>query len=233
MRVVGVDENGLGPLLGPLIVTAVSVEVEAYDAPRLQALGARLGLGDSKQTAGTGRMRRAESFALAWIERVTGACPIDVDELYRLLALDGIDALRAPCPSAPTAKQCWGEALALPTFGGDPGEGRAWVDALESAGVVPRHARAVLACVGHLNTELRAGRNKLRVDLRAFEELLLDASLARARELEGAAQAPSTILGLCGALSDRNCIVELAQSAALQGGVTGSANGPRGAQMCQ
>src|SRR5688572_2511920 len=60
MIVVGVDENGLGPRLGPLIATAVALDVQDYDATRLRRVGARIGVGDSKTTSAFGAMAHAE-----------------------------------------------------------------------------------------------------------------------------------------------------------------------------
>lgn len=189
MRVVGVDENGLGPLLGPMICTALSMETPpAYDAQALVALGKELGLGDSKQTSGFGSMRRAEALSLASVEALTGVLPRDLDGLLEAITLEGTRPMRTRCPSAQTAEHCWGATIALPIFGGDVQEGRAWLERLRAAQLVPRRLRSVVACVKHLNDELGQGRNKLRVDLRAFEDLLLDAHDASG----------SSLLALCG-----------------------------------
>ena len=67
MLIVGVDENGLGPRLGPLVATAVALDASArgYDAARLRRIALRAGIGDSKATSGFGAMANAEGIALA------------------------------------------------------------------------------------------------------------------------------------------------------------------------
>lgn len=178
MLVVGVDENGLGPRLGPLVATAMTLEVRgSYDAGRLRRRGLALGVTDSKQVSGFGNMAFAESVALALVERSEGVPMSDADAFLAALCLDPRSAL--PCPDHGTARQCWSQSVGLPAFGGDPAEGREVLRKLEGRGTVRlRRVRSAVACSGVLNRELEGGRNKLRVDLALFEGLVLDARRA-------------------------------------------------------
>jgi ribonuclease HII len=172
--VVGVDENGLGPLLGPLVTTAVTLEVARYQPERHGNIGRELGIDDSKATAGFGQMRVAEGLALAVFERLWGHTPRDVDALFEGLLLDRPSALRGHCPSRSQA-QCWSVQPALPCFGGDLAEGRAVLVGLAARGVRLVHARSALACTGTLNRLLRAGQSRVEVDLELMERLVIDA----------------------------------------------------------
>ncbi len=174
MLITGVDENGLGPLLGPLVVTAVTLEVPRYRGPRWLAVGRDLGIDDSKSTAGFGKMAVAEGLALAVCERLTGRAPSDVDELFGMLALHGPAVLRARCPRD-TEAQCWASSIALPCFGGVLSRGAAVLDALRARGAELAHARTAIACAGKLNTELERGTSRVGLDLSLMEQLVLDA----------------------------------------------------------
>ncbi len=188
MWIVGVDENGLGPRLGPLVATALTIEVERYDMSALEAAGAALHVGDSKRVSGFGRMAHAESLALALAEAAAGHVPTDADMLLEAIGLDAVAALRARCPDdGATARQCWPQ-LPLPAFGGDLARGRNVLDALANEGVHVHRVRTAVVCAGALNDALAAGSTKLRVDLELFERLILD---ARAR-------CSSDVLALCG-----------------------------------
>jgi ribonuclease HII len=183
LYVVGIDENGLGPRLGALVATAVTIELDAYDARSLARRGARAGIGDSKATAGFGKMAMAESVSLALAELELGHVPRSVDELLDVIAVDGSLALRARCPSS-TAAQCWSEAMPLPVFGGDVDEGRRALGKLARAGVRVRRARSALACTRAYNEGVDRWGSKLRVDLSLFEQLMADARAASHTDLE-------------------------------------------------
>jgi len=180
--VVGVDENGLGPLLGPLVATAVTLDVDDYQAPRLQRLGERIGVHDSKQTAGFGQMAWTESVVLSLLGSLHGKAPATFDELLTMISLDSIDLLMSPCPRS-THAQCWSHALRLPLFGGDATIGAAALEQLRRTGVEVTHARTALACAGRLNASYAMGGTRLSVDLGLFERLLLDARAQRDRDL--------------------------------------------------
>lgn len=180
MIVVGVDENGLGPILGPLVTTAVSFELSRYSPARHATVGRELGIDDSKATAGFGQMAQAEGLALALIEQLYGQPVQDVAALFECLLLDSPSSLQAPCPSS-AKPQCWSVPLALPCFGGDLPAGRAMLGGLQKRGLRPVHVRSALACTGSLNTRLRAGQSRVEVDLELMERLVLD---ARARVAE-------------------------------------------------
>ncbi|MFO0680999.1 MAG: hypothetical protein U0234_03060 [Sandaracinus sp.] len=182
LLVLGIDENGLGPRLGPLVATGVVLEVAAYDARALARRGARAGIGDSKATAGFGRMAAAESVSLALAERAISRVPETVDELLAAIAVDGAEALRAPCPAS-TAAQCWSEVLPLPVFGGDVAEGRKALAKLARAGVEVRRARSAIACARAFNEGVDRWGSKLRVDLALFESLMRDARASLATDL--------------------------------------------------
>lgn len=173
----GIDENGLGPRLGPLVATAATIEVRRYDPEAMTTLGTSLGIGDSKRHSAFGHMAHAEGLALA-LAAGRGAPPADADAFLAALSLDGLLALRTPCPDPITARPCWERPLALPAFGGDVARGRELLAALKDGGVTFRRVRTTLACAGVLNAWLAGGRTKLTLDLHLFERLLLDARLA-------------------------------------------------------
>lgn len=183
MFVLGIDENGLGPRLGSLVATGVVVEVERYDARALVRRGARVGIGDSKATAGFGKMAAAESVALALAEDALGRVATTVDELLEAVAVDGALPLRARCPAG-TAGQCWSEPIALPVFGGDRALGREALRKLARGGVRVVRARSAIACARAFNEAVDTWGSKLRVDLSLFEQLMRDARRAAGADLE-------------------------------------------------
>jgi len=169
----GVDENGLGPQLGPLVATSVGLEMPRYARGALCARGLRLGLTDSKATGGFGRMGFIESVALALLKRGGLGHPACADGLLDRVWPDSRRHLRTCCPDDRTAKQCWAVDLPLPALGGDPGYGDALLDRLmgrSSLRIADVQSR--IACAGVLNAKLAAGRNKLMVDLELFEDLI-------------------------------------------------------------
>ena len=174
MLVMGVDENGLGPRLGPLVATSLTLQTPSYERASLCARGLRLGLTDSKQTGGFGKMGFAESVALALLARTrTAELPGSADALLERIFPDVHRRLRARCPDAATAAQCWGVDLRLPVFGGDPGYGAQLLDRLIGRSQLRLvDVRSRVACAGMLNARLGDGKNKLDVDLELFEELI-------------------------------------------------------------
>jgi ribonuclease HII len=191
---VGVDENGLGPRLGPLIATSITLEVANYERAPLRRLGARIGIADSKQTSGFGQMAAAEGLALALVEMLSTRVPADMDELLAAVSIDGLDALRAPCPPAAFA-QCWSHDVRLPTFGGDIARGRKQLARLAKHGVRCVAARSTLACAGVVNAEMRRLGSRTSVDLSLFERLVLEARALAPHDL-------AIVLGMVGGIRD-------------------------------
>ena len=173
MLVTGVDENGLGPRLGPLVATSLTLETPRYARSVLCDRGLRLGLTDSKEAGGFGRMGFTESVALALLRRAPDGPPRSADRLLDRVFPDVQPRLKSCCPDASTAEQCWGVDLALPAFGGDPAFGASLLDRLVGRSrlrVVDVQSR--IACAGVLNARSMAGKNKLAVDLELFEDLI-------------------------------------------------------------
>ncbi|MEM7433931.1 MAG: hypothetical protein AAF436_02175 [Myxococcota bacterium] len=195
MLVMGVDENGLGPRLGPLVATSVVLEVPHYRRAALSARGLGLGLTDSKDTGGFGRMAFTESVALALLGR-TGSVPATADDLLRRLWPAASSSLRACCPNDRTAAQCWRVDTALPAFGGERAEGDALLDRLTGRSCLRLvEVRSRLACAGMLNEKRAAGSNKLDVDLSMFEELIEAARAERGQPI-------TVICGMIGGIRD-------------------------------
>ena len=209
MWVVGVDENGLGPRLGPLVATAVTIEVTDYRPARLARHGLALGVRDSKQAGGFGRMAAMEAIALPIVRAALGDVA-DADALIDRLVLGGRSALQTDCPPGPNPA-CWGHPPALPAFAGPghpPGARRACATrsprpedgkpgraadgdifaALARRGIRVASVQSALLCAGALNAAMTAGQSKLDLDLHLFERLVLAAR----------AQAPEEISAICG-----------------------------------
>lgn len=198
MLVVGIDENGLGPLLGPLTTTAVTLRFStSYRAESFRDRGLALGLTDSKASAATRKMRFAESVSLALLARTLGRVPTHASELFGLLHLDGPLGLVAPCPDASSRILCHGPDRVLPTYGGSLEEGDEALSPLEKgrSRLEILRVRTVFTCAGRLNREFDAGRNKLVVDLAAMERLALDARDATGKPV-------TAICGMVGGIRD-------------------------------
>jgi ribonuclease HII len=175
---VGVDENGLGPRLGPLIVTGVLAEVtDGSAAARIEDPSAwPAGCGDSKRLSSFHDSRLGE----AWARIILGERGVPCDTPRRLIArlsLDNEAFLKAPCPHLHAA-QCWGTAEETFTSGDGAVDSaplavatRAWSE-LERLGIRVRDVRSVVVCTRRLNDALAIGKSRFDVDLECMERLV-------------------------------------------------------------
>jgi len=173
---VGIDENGLGPRLGPLVVTAVWAQTWGAGeqrAARRPRGGLRLRLGDSKKLAHFGDATLGEAWARAIAARMGDAPPAAPEPLIRALSLDAGEVLRSPCPEQ-HAEQCW--STADEKFAADPElvtEVERDLAKLEAQGIRVLQAACVLVCAKRLNDAAAAGLSRFDLDLHAMERLAL------------------------------------------------------------
>jgi ribonuclease HII len=187
----GIDENGLGPRLGPLIVTAVGARTSGSgnDRAERRARGAmRARLGDSKKLISRGDTALGEAWARAIAQRMGMTAASGPDGLIHALSLDGADVLRERCPPDHT-EQCWntsGEAFAAD----DALVARVGLDLAKLAhqGIDVLYVACVVTCARRLNDEIARGLTRFHVDLHAMERLALD----------GRARAQHDVVATCG-----------------------------------
>jgi ribonuclease HII len=182
---IGIDENGLGPRLGPLVVTAVVADTSGEGTARAEARpkGAlRKRLDDSKKLVSYGDSALGEAWARAIAKRM--AAPAGTpEELVHALSIDPAEMLRSPCPGDHHA-QCWnayGEAFAC-----EPkllAQVERDLEKLEAAGVNILHARCVIACTRRLNEYVARGQTRFHADLHAMERLALAAREGAGRDV--------------------------------------------------
>jgi ribonuclease HII len=191
---VGVDENGLGARLGPLIVTAVLAEVSAAGqvllarAPRGKL---RQDLGDSKRLVSHANATLGE----AWARALTGDRWPTPRALFEHLSFEGPESLQKDCPSH-IARQCWGT-------GGEAFESSqelcariaGHVRTLRQRGVEVREVLVASTCTQRLNRARQRGQNRFVSDLHAMEALLLELRQRAGRDL-------SAVCGKVGGMTD-------------------------------
>ena len=186
MFVVGVDENGLGPRLGPLIVTAVTAEATNEAGLRIANKPARGGaasrLADSKQLVAYGDSALGEAWARALMPEA--ASP---EALLDSLFLDPTHVLQRPCPRDHMA-QCWRAGEGFEST--DEAVALVKKDAarLEKRGLRLVRAEVAFVCTRTLNDAAAKGLSRFVVDLNTMERLVLS---ARAR-------AGSDVQAICG-----------------------------------
>lgn len=169
---VGVDENGLGARLGPLVVTAVLAEVTAagqsvFNRPLRGKI--RQDLGDSKRLVSHSNVSLGE----AWARVLTGDSWATPQALFEHLSREGSSSLRKDCPSH-VESQCWGAV------------GEAFVSSHEVCDRLRRHVaklrergvdvvlvQVASTCTQRLNRARQSGGNRFVSDLHAMEELLI------------------------------------------------------------
>lgn len=187
---VGIDENGMGPRLGPLIVTSVLAEVDAAGAKWVSSKtrgSFAKRMGDSKKLVAFDDSALGEAWARV-ISARSGGNARTPQELLGDIMLDPEEALRKPCPGH-HADLCWGtegESFAatddtLKACSKD-------LEKLEKKGVRIRGVRVAVICTRRLNEAATRGLSRFDVDLHTMERLAL-----RAREEGGA-----DIYALCG-----------------------------------
>ncbi|MEP7120946.1 MAG: hypothetical protein ABJE95_08560 [Byssovorax sp.] len=177
---IGADENGLGPRLGPMVVTAVLARVtDAGWKVVGKAAKGKLSerLGDSKQLVSHGNVALGEAWARALGRRGAGRTAYtdsSPDELVHALCPDDRAALRAPCPGHVEA-QCW-SARGEEFFATEAMVRTAQqdLDSLEQRGVTLLGVRSVVICAKRMNEGLDADKNRFVLDLNAMERLILE-----------------------------------------------------------
>lgn len=174
--IAGIDENGLGPRLGPLTVTCTTMHGPGQYAPAAwMDAGRQLGLDDSKATASFGGMRHTESVVLGWLLRRDGRIPTCDEALYALLCKGGLDAQQCHCPAEDRSKeQCWSRVLQLPFFQGNADCGLQTWGTLERRGLSLESVAVDVVCPGALHIGYAHGFNKLQQNLQAFEGHIVD-----------------------------------------------------------
>jgi len=190
---IGIDENGLGALLGPMVVTAVAAQVDER-GQRLLArrlpVRIRRDLDDSKKLVSHANLALAE----AWARALTGS-PQTPEELFRRVSLEDEATLMGPCPKHARA-QCW-----TPTQAGFIADSELvervleHLAFLEQRGVHVAGARCSILCTKVLNGHRRAGGNRFVSDLHAMERLTLEFRERSGREV-------TAICGKVGGISD-------------------------------
>lgn len=173
----GIDENGLGPILGPLLVTGVAASVSEAGAALVTKRtrgGLRARLGDSKRIVAFGDTAQGEAWARALFASLghEAATPSD---LLSLALLDGPRAFRALCPRD-HHHQCWSaEAEAFLAPEAMVKKARKDIERLARRGIVLSWVRSVVVCTKQLNEESRRGVSRFDTDLHAMERLILAA----------------------------------------------------------
>lgn len=168
----GVDENGLGARLGPLVVTGVLARVSDSGHRWLarRRLPARLAadLDDSKRLVSHGNVLLGE----AWARAVAGPAESPA-ELVDRLSVEGTAELRRPCPRH-VEGQCWStgqEAFVADEETLDRLRGH--LARMRDRGVEVLGARSSIVCTKLLNDRRASGHNRFVVDLHAMERLVL------------------------------------------------------------
>jgi ribonuclease HII len=189
---IGADENGLGPRLGPMTVTAVLARVRP-DAERVVHTKPRGGLakrlGDSKGLVAYGDIALGEAWARVLVDRRAGKHERadGPDAVLDAFTLDSRAELTAPCPRH-VKPQCW-------TFDDETFSEPEVVDdlmrllhkdlnRLAKRGVEIVAVRTVVVCTRRLNEAVDRGESRFVVDLHAMERLILAMREMAGREID-------------------------------------------------
>ena len=175
----GIDENGLGPRLGPLIVTGALAQMDSPEAaaeaagpaaPEMKAL-----IGDSKRLVGFGHSALGEAWARV-LFRAQGMEFQRPSDLIRRLSLDALESLQSACPQA-AFPLCWRPVSEeRDRFAA----GEEVLDQVESArqsllrrGIRLTSVRSAIICPRALNEARDRDITRLDMDLEAMERLFL------------------------------------------------------------
>ncbi len=173
----GIDENGLGPLLGPLVVTAVRARATAKGEavthkPARGKLASRLG--DSKGLVAYGESALGEAWARALLRR-NGNEQHRPHDAFAALALRDDAWLRELCPSH-HRDLCHRDTDTFVSTEADVEVCLRDLDKLAARGIEIEDAKVAVICNRRINAEGARGISRFSIDLFAMEDLFLDAA---------------------------------------------------------
>lgn len=181
MILIGADENGLGPLLGPLVITGLRAHTHVPSTEHLKVLkrlrrsrtlAKSLGIDDSKATGSFKKMQHCESIALGLIRTLTGSTPTSINGLLDQVSLHPIGSLQYECSSS-AHPQCWKTEKSLPAWNGDADAGAEAIAMwCRSAKITLTHAVSSVWCAKAFNRALTEAGTKFHINLRGFEAVL-------------------------------------------------------------
>jgi ribonuclease HII len=187
-RIIGIDENGLGPRLGPLVVTGVRLRLSGTPLT-MTTLRAATRLDDSKRVFSPARRDRGEALALGVL---AGGGERSLQDLLAERSVPVPWRPPADCPAADRALSGACPALALSRPLPRWAERAADLQpAFERLGVAVERVAFAVLCPGTLNVALSGDTTKLAVDLRLFETVAM-------RLLEGAQDVEEIVCGKVG-----------------------------------
>jgi ribonuclease HII len=169
---IGVDENGLGARLGPLIVTAVLARVsESGQRVLRRRPRGRLAedMGDSKRLVSHADFTLGE----AWARALTADSSGDPQALFDRLSLEDRTSLRHKCASHIEA-QCWShEGEAFQAEASDVRRLARHLERWRALGIEVLEVKCTSLCSHRLHDERAQGQNRFTSDLHGMERLLL------------------------------------------------------------
>lgn len=190
---VGIDENGMGPRLGPLVVTSVLARAQSPEQGAKLATTKPRGamakrIGDSKRLVAFDDNALGEAWARALALRGGAPAARTPAELLRSIAHDEEAELRSLCPSH-HPDMCWSdEGEALASTDADVTICRKDLDRLAQKGLEVLRVRVAIVCTRRLNDAIHRGQSRFDVDLHTMERLTLAAR----------SDAGDDVLALCG-----------------------------------
>lgn len=169
MLIIGIDENGLGPVLGPLVVTASVFEAETYDPEHFWKTAEEgLVADDSKRIFLKSKMKTAEEATLTWLKAfriASGTYATLVDEVVIS------SPFQRPCPMVPA--YCAPSGTPLPVFSKPERHLLDGRERLIEQGITPLTFRAHMLCPGMFNDATSNGDlNKFALDCRLMLSLI-------------------------------------------------------------
>ncbi|MCM8800775.1 MAG: hypothetical protein NC912_02000 [Candidatus Omnitrophica bacterium] len=157
MLVVGIDENGLGPILGPLVVTASLVE--AKDPERLS----KGSLKESKKICGFGRMKECERIVLSFYKLLYNSIPSNTLEFLSNILIQkdrcSLPFLHCICD------------LQIPSWMNSGINNQIAQNYLQEIDASIKEIKSIAICPGKFNQRLKYVSGKLHLNYLLFEDL--------------------------------------------------------------